>query len=153
MIKKKRGAKISEFIPQFPDKYIGRYPIICRSSWERMYAQWLDVNPFVIEWNSEGNAIPYFDPVKGKQRRYYPDFYLKIKNGGRSKKFLVEIKPYKETIPPKNSKRKSYKTKKHQEEVWVINNAKWKAAQKYCKKLGCSFKILSEQQLFRQEKK
>lgn len=153
MIKKKKEAKVSEFIPQFPDKYIGKYPIICRSSWERMYAQWLDSNPFVVEWMSEGNVVPYFDPVKGKQRRYYPDFYAVVKNNGKSRKFLIEIKPYKETVPPKNTKRKSFKTKKHQEETHITNQAKWKAAKQYCKKMGYEFKVFTEKTLFLQEKR
>ena len=151
--KSKTGAKISEYIPQFPDKYIGSYPIMCRSSWERMYAQYLDASPFVVEWSSEGNVIPYFDPTRHKQRRYYPDFYVKMKNGRRSKRFLVEIKPYKETKPPTSGRRKSNKTKMYQESTWETNKAKWRAAQKYCKKMGLEFKILSENELFGDKKK
>ena len=38
---------------KFPDKYMGKFnEIVFRSSWEQMYAQWLDVNPKILKWNS-----------------------------------------------------------------------------------------------------
>jgi len=46
-----------------------------------------------------------------KERRYYPDFLLKVNNKKNDViVWLVEVKPYKECKPPINSKKKSKKT-------------------------------------------
>ena len=42
MIKNKKGK--GTFIPKFPKKYKGKYPIVIRSEWERMFAQYIDLN-------------------------------------------------------------------------------------------------------------
>jgi hypothetical protein len=114
-----------------------------------MFCQWLDVTPTVIEWSSENIAIPYYDPVQQKNRRYYPDFWMKVKdkNGGISK-FVVEIKPSRETKPPSKRGRKSKKTKLFQESTWITNQAKFKAAENYCRKMGFRFKVMTEKELF-----
>jgi hypothetical protein len=137
--------KHGQFIPKNPKKYIGKYPIIVRSSWERTFCQWLDNNEGVVAWASESIVIPYFDPVKGKKRRYYPDFYLKTKNGDD---FIVEIKPYKETKPPTKRGKKSTKTMLYEEKTWLTNKAKWDAAINWCERMGMKFQIHTEKSLF-----
>ena len=94
----------SKYKPSFPKKYKGNpNNIICRSSWERKFCRWCDLNENILAWGSEEFCIPYISPIDGKRHRYFPDFYVKTKNGD---KFLVEIKPKRQTKPPKKPKRK-----------------------------------------------
>jgi hypothetical protein len=56
-------------------------------------------------------VIPYFDPIKNKQRRYFVDVLFKcICSDNIERVYAVEIKPYNQTIPPRKSKRKSKNT-------------------------------------------
>jgi hypothetical protein len=137
------------YTPRFPEKYKGDYPIICRSSYEETFCKWCDINPSILRWSSETLEILYYDPVTLKQRRYYPDFAINIKsNDDRDKIFIVEIKPYKETIPPSRSGRKSNKTKINESRTWATNLAKWTAADSFCRKRGYQFKIITEKELY-----
>jgi len=136
------------------DKYKGKSYPICRSSWEYSFCSWLDRNCKVLQWDSESIAIPYHDPSnqvvngKVKVRRYYPDYIVKIESGGEVKTWLIEIKPYKETVPPKRSLKQSTKTVLYEARTWRTNEAKWRAAQVYCKQRNWVFKILTEKDLF-----
>lgn len=56
-----------------------------RSTWEVTLAKWLDSEGIVYKY--EGVKIKYFDPEKGYERTYYPDFYLPDKN------LCLEVKP------------------------------------------------------------
>ena len=147
--KRRKNRNQGEFIPKNSVKYKGRYPIIVRSTWERMFSQWLDMNPSVIEWSSESHVVNYYDPVQMKRRRYYPDYYMKVttRDGG-FRKYLVEIKPYRETLPPKKTKGQSKKTKLYQESTYLTNQAKWEAAKRYCQKMGLEWKIITEKEMF-----
>ena len=143
---KKRGKDI--FTPNAPEKYKGRYPIVIRSTWERAFCQWCDSNPMIKSWSSESITIPYFDPVKRRRRRYFPDFFMVVKDKTEKEiKYIVEIKPFKETLPPK-PKGKKKKTRLYEERTYSTNQAKWKAAEDYCKKFGYTFKIITEKELF-----
>ena len=52
-----------------------------------------DNNPSIIEWGSEEVIIPYRAP-DGRVRRYFPDFYIKVKEKtGKLTKYIIEIKP------------------------------------------------------------
>lgn len=146
-IKRYTGKK-GQYIPKNPKKYVGRYPIIVRSSWERMFFQWVDVNQKVVEWKSEPTGIKYYDPVLQRSRRYYPDVYAKILDkDGRSKEYIIEIKPAKEIRMPRKGK-KSKRTMRIEEQTFVTNMAKFKAASEYCKKMRMEFKVLTEKDLF-----
>lgn len=145
IIKRKWTKNCKEFIPRNSEKYIGRYPIITRSTWEYKFCQWLDANPDVLCWSSESVTVAYFDPVTRKRRRYYPDFFMETVEGG---KFIVEIKPHKETIPPKPNKRKSRKTIMTEERNYARNQSKFRAAENFCKKMGYTFKVITEKELF-----
>ena len=88
-----------------------------------------------------------------RDARYYPDFLLKCVNkSGKEQIWLVEVKPYKETTPPRKSKNKSNKTILHEGKTWEINKSKWKAAQRYCKHKGWKFKLITEKELFGKNK-
>ena len=69
-----------KFNPERPNKYKGNVRnIIYRSGWERRFMIYCDRNENVVEWGSEEIAIPYQSPLDGKIHRYYPDFYVKVK--------------------------------------------------------------------------
>jgi hypothetical protein len=145
-IKDVRGKK--QYIPHNPVKYVGKYPIIIRSSYEDKFFRWCDANPSVLEWSSESIVIQYFDPVKNKRRRYYPDVYMLVKGREKNQQFVIEIKPFKETHPPINRGKKKKKTLLYEERTYATNNAKWKAAINWCSKMGMVFKIITERELF-----
>lgn len=138
------------YTPINEDKYIGDGDVQCRSSWEYTFATWLDTNPTVIKWSSEIMHIEYFDPVRRKKRRYYPDFLMKVEDKqGNLVTYLVEVKPYKEANPPRADGRKSRKTRAIEETKWMTNSAKFKAAREYCRRKGWIFKIITEKELFK----
>ena len=134
--------------PVNPKKYKGNpQNIIYRSLWERKFMVYCDTNDKVLEWGSEEIIIPYISPWDGKVHRYFPDFYIKVKQSdGNLKKFIIEVKPKKQTRPPKPVERK---TKRWIKEVrtFGINEAKWKHATKWCKDNDMEFKILTEEEL------
>lgn len=137
------------FYPKNKQKYKGDVNnIIYRSLWERKFMNYCDTTDAVIEWQSEEFCIPYLSPVDNKIHRYFPDFLMKIKEStGDVKTYLIEIKPKKQTVEPdKNPKRK---TKRWINEIytWNVNQAKWKAAEEYCKDRLYEFKILTEKEL------
>ena len=133
-----------KYTPSFPRKYKGDPSnVIYRSSWEYKFMKWCDITPSVSEWGSEEIIIPYTSPVDGKTHKYFPDFYIKTNNNDR---YLIEVKPLKQTKEPKTQKRMS---KRYINEVvtWSVNKAKWNAAEKFCSKQGWEFKIITEKEL------
>jgi len=135
------------YILKNPSKYSGnRDNITYRSSWELKMMNYLDNNRSIIEWNSEEIVIPYLSPIDGKFHRYYTDFYAKIKDSENNiKKYLIEVKPRKERSPPRKNKNKARYIK--EAKTYVINQAKWEAAEMWCKKKGWEFKIIDETDL------
>ena len=68
----------SIFKPKKPKKYKGDITnIICRSSWERRFCNYCDLNENIVEWGSEEFWIPYLSPVDKRIHRYFPDFIIK----------------------------------------------------------------------------
>ena len=136
------------FKPRYPQKYIGDPTnIVYRSSWEVKLMGWLDNNPDIISWCSEEIQIPYKSPVDGKWHRYFPDFLVKVKTkDGQLKTMILEVKPKKQTLPPEPRKRV---TKQYINEVttWGVNQAKWKAAEEYCKDRNWEFHVMTEDHL------
>jgi len=134
--------------PKNPQKYTGDSSNIwIRSSWELKVYKWMDLKSNVISWSSEEIAIPYLSPVDNRWHKYYPDVLARIDVGNKIITFLVEIKPYNQTIEPKIKKRI---TKNYINEVctWGVNSAKWKAAEEYCLDRKWKFKLLTEKDLF-----
>ena len=133
-----------KFRPSNRQKYKGDITnIIYRSLWERNFMRYCDENKDIVEWGSEELIVPYISPLDNKQHRYFPDFYIKTKNGD---KFMVEIKPKKFTKPPRPKKRIT-KAYIHETKEWHRNQAKWKAARNVCEKLGWKFQIITEDHL------
>lgn len=131
--------------PKNPQKYKGDVNNIWyRSSWELRVLKWLDNNPNVIEYSSEEIKVPYISPIDGQYHNYYPDVIAKVKKyDGSIAIYMIEIKPYAQTLEPKPKKRI---TKTYINEVYTygVNKEKWKAAIQYCKKRNWTFKILTE---------
>lgn len=135
------------FRPKNPDKFIGKVAIF-RSSYERKFFLWADSNPNVLEWGSENIIVTYKSPIDERYHRYYVDNYVVIKEGTQIKKYLIEIKPHKQTLPPKESKKKKKETVIYEKTQWLVNQAKWEAAKKFAESKGAQFLLLTEKDLF-----
>ena len=137
-----------KFTPKNIRKYKGDYRnIIYRSSWELKFMKYCDTTPSVLEWVSEEIVVPYRSPLDNKIHRYFVDFYAKIQEAdGTITMYLIEIKPSKQTVPPKKPQRQ---TKSYIYEVteYLKNQAKWKAAKEFCDDRMWKFKILTESEL------
>lgn len=97
-----------------------------RSGWEQKYMEHLDSNSQVETWSYEKLVIQYISNKKtGKLRKYYPDFYVVMKDGT---KFVIEIK------------------QKRKLETSVVKK-KTKAAELWCLTNRATYKILTEVEL------
>lgn len=141
-------AQKGRFSPKNYKKYKGDPTnIIYRSSWELRVMRYLDENTNIIEWSSEEIAIPYRSPVDNRMHRYFPDFIVKAKMAdGSIKTLMLEVKPKVQTREPE---KRTKMTKKYLTEVmtWGVNQAKWRAAEEYCKDHGWDFRLITEDQL------
>lgn len=133
------------FIPRNPDKYAGdaRY-IVSRSSWEYFYMQALDSSNLVAKWISEPKTlgIKYVNPIDRKLHEYWPDFLVQYVNNQIE---IIEIKPLKESML-------SPKASQYDKLMLAKNISKWKAAEVFAKKIGASFRVVTEAQLKRGKK-
>ena len=137
-----------KYQPTNPQKYRGDYNnIIYRSLWERKFMKYCDGSDKILEWGSEILALPYRSPIDNRIHKYFPDFYIKVKEStGEIKKYIIEIKPEKQTVEPKPRART---TKSYLYEVYTYatNQAKWRAAEEFCKDNMIGFRILTENDL------
>jgi len=138
----------SRYKPKYPQKYQGNpNNIICRSSWERKFCKYCDLTESIIAWASEEISIPYMSPVDNRPHRYFPDFLMKVKeHNGKIKTYVVEVKPKRQTMPPKK-KSKVTKSYIYECETYAVNQAKWKAANEFCKDRRIEFKLITEDEL------
>ena len=141
-------AQRSKYNPVNPSKYKGDPTgIVCRSSWERKFCVWCDHTSTVIKWSSEEYIIPYISPVDNRPHRYYPDFYVKVRNADNIvEEWIVEVKPAAQTKEPKKQKRI---TKRYINEVktYAVNISKWDYALEWCKDRNYKFVIFTEHEL------
>lgn len=137
------------FKPRNPQKYRGDPTnIVYRSGWELKLMLYLDSRQDVVSWGSEEIIIPYRSPIDNKIHRYFPDFIVtKINKEGRKETAIIEVKPHYQTIPPERNKGKSQKRFLNEVYTWGLNEAKWKAANEYCKDRGWTFHIFTEKEL------
>ena len=137
-----------KYRPTNPKKYKGDPTnIIYRSLWERKFMCYCDLNDNILEWGSEEFFIPYRSPLDNRVHRYFPDFYIIYrKSNGSICRSIIEVKPDKQTRPPKKPKRQ---TKGYIYEVtqYVKNEAKWDAAKEFCKDRLWEFRIFTEKEL------
>lgn len=138
-----------KFNPRNPKKYKGDYTnIIYRSSWELEFMRYCDRSENILEWGSEEIYIPYYDPTTKKVRKYFPDFIIKVQeSNGAIKKYIIEIKPKSQTIPPTRTPKKRNKTLINEALTYEKNKAKWRAAEEFCTDRMMGFKIITENEL------
>jgi hypothetical protein len=143
-----------KFKPKNPNKYKGNPGnIIYRSLLERRFMVYLDNNPSILKWSSEEIIIPYVSPIDNRVHRYFPDFFMKYRNAkGDIVEELIEVKPFSQCSPP-NPNKKLTKTgrtsKRYLKEVqtYIVNDAKWNQAMKYCKDRQWKWRILTEKDI------
>jgi hypothetical protein len=132
------------FTPKNPQKYVGKHKPKYRSGWELTFMTFCDTHNNVTHWASEAIAIPYRHPMDGKVHNYIPDFFVVYQNKyGKSIAEVVEIKPKKQSLIESRSASAKDKI------VVAINHAKWQAAMAYCKIQGYTFRVITEDDLFR----
>jgi hypothetical protein len=137
-----------KFTPKNPDKYIGKNKPRYRSSWELVFMNFCDNNKNIIKWASESIHVPYRNPLTGKQTIYVPDFFVLYEDKfGNKKAEVIEIKPKKQSLI--ESKVSSARDRA----AVVLNHAKWKAANEFCKRSGLTFRVINEDQIFYNGKK
>jgi|AntAceMinimDraft_7_1070363.scaffolds.fasta_scaffold02836_4 spermidine synthase len=135
------------------EKYIGDLSeVIFRSSYERKFMVFCDLDPSVLKWSSEPYSIPYLDTLTDKTRNYFVDFYAKIKKpSGETQDYIVEVKPRKKLNKPLKPNReslnklKNYNAAMHE---YLTNLSKFSAAKSYALKIGYKFIIVTEKELY-----
>lgn len=141
--KKHKEFKSGRYRPKNHEKF-GEVSCIYRSSYELDFLRWCDYNDKVVEVEYEKVIIPYKCKTDGKLHRYYVDCKIKFKEKSGVKTYLIEIKPFKQTMPPKPSKRKKKETIIIENFNWSKNQSKWSAAEQYCKSKGYRWCIMTE---------
>lgn len=135
---------------QNKDKYVGKKDPRFLSSYELQTFRWMDFHESIIEWGAECVIVPYYNPVKQRKARYIVDVYCKyVDKNGNTKTRIVEIKPYNQTLPPVEGKRKRKDVFENEQMTYLQNVAKWEAATKYAEERGWEFKVITEYNIFR----
>lgn len=131
-----------------PEKYMGKGTPTYRSSWEFAFCRFCDEHPSVTQWASESVRIPYMNPLTGKKTSYVPDFLIAYADAkGKKKVELIEVKP------ENQSNRDRLGRSKANQAHWIINQAKWEAARKWCKQQNITFRVITEQDIFHNGKR
>lgn len=138
------------FTPKYPEKYVGDPTnIIYRSSWEFSFLTWVDANPNVLRYASEELYIPYYFVGDSKWHRYYPDFLLQVRTKeNQFQTWLVEIKPYRQTLHPNIRRTKTPKQQLKESMEYAKNRSKWEAASAFCRDKGWRFVVVTEKDLY-----
>ena len=133
-----------KYRPKDRTKYDGDpTKVVYRSLWERQAFRWCDDNPNIEKWSSETVVVPYRSPIDRRIHRYFVDLKIEYANG---KTVIVEIKPKKQTKPPKIPKRKTRRFIK-ESMTYSANIAKWEYANEYAEDRGWSFEVWTEDTL------
>jgi hypothetical protein len=146
MRKRYRGR----FVVKDPKKYLGDSTnVIYRSLMELNFMKWCDKSEKVLKWCSEEVIIPYISPMDKKRHRYFPDFLIQTIDGDWT---LIEVKPQVQSKPPKKLLVENLTPKKKRRyynavQTWLVNEAKWKAAEQLCKVNEWKWRIMTEKQL------
>jgi hypothetical protein len=124
-------------------KYVGKGEPRYRSGWEHAFMRFCDTNDHILQWASEAITIPYIHPLTGKKTNYIPDFFITYRNkDNKVCAEIVEIKPKKQSVIES-------KMKANERAVVAVNYAKWDAAQRWCKRQGLVFRVVTEDNIFR----
>ena len=102
-----------------------------------------DTNDNILQWVSESIAIPYRHPLTGKMTNYVPDFLVTYRTKNNTMRAeLIEIKPKKQSVIES-------KASARDRAIVAVNYAKWDAATKWCRRQGLTFRVITEDQIFR----
>ena len=155
-----------------PEKYVGDPNlIIYRSTWEYAFIKYCDSSPSVKRWSSEPVSIPYYDrvskleechrlglnpndPANWEVKHYHMDFWVEMDKGNdKVEKIFIEIKPAeklkKPIPPPKDATIAQHKKFNKAAKEYLINEAKFAAAQEFAKKNNAKFYVFTEHTLER----
>lgn len=126
-----------------PEKCLnGMNTMLFKSSWEKDFAHHCDILPDVLSWGYEIQKIPYKDPLTGKQKVYFPDFFVtSASKGGYQFQRVYEIKPMHEQLDERA------RSKKDAANI-ARNRAKWTAAVEWCERHSAEFIVLNESNLY-----
>jgi hypothetical protein len=128
-----------------PEKYLGDpNKVVYRSGWEQAVMRWCDDSPQVKKWVSEEIVIPYLCETDKRMHRYFIDFMVVYDN---CRTVLVEVKPHKETLPPKTGQGRARRQVLNEGMTYIKNQSKWKAARSYALDRGYHFEIWTENEL------
>ena len=132
-----------KFVPTQPAKYIGNKIPTYRSSWEWTFMKFCDTHPSVQRRACEAIKIPYKNPLTGRQTIYIPDFFIQYLDKANNLMVeLIEIKPSNQAVLEKVGRNKTHQAQ------FIQNQAKWSAAQAWCKQQGIKFRVVTENELF-----
>jgi len=152
-LKPKAGGPYRQgyFRPKHPEKYVGASKtIIYRSGMEYKFCILCDTDRRILEWASEPFHIPYYNPIKKRPAKYYPDYYIKVQQrDGTIKTIIVEVKPQafvpqKPKRPSKFASKKTWDNYHYKLRNIVINEAKRKAAVAFCAKRDAQYMYVTE---------
>lgn len=142
-MKSKKGI----FRPTNPKKYKGNpTQIVYRSGLELKVMTRFDLDSQILEWSSEEIIVPYRCKTDNRLHRYFPDFVVKMKTKNGIVTYMVEVKPYKQTLPPVKGKKKK-QTFLTEVLTYAKNISKWESAEKYCAVRGWKFIKLTEKDI------
>jgi len=131
-----------------PEKYAGKRAPVYRSSWEWAFMTMCDNHPGIISWASESVRIPYKNPMTNRNTFYVPDFLIVFQDKhGNKRAELIEVKPKKETSLQEAGRNKITQARA------ISNMAKWEAARIWCKQNNLVFRIVTEDDIYRNNKK
>lgn len=144
----KSGYKQGYYKPVKPEKYVGPVPIIFRSSLEYKFCHYCDQNPYVLKWSSEPFEVRYFNLVDHKYHKYYPDFYIKMKQlDGSVIQYVIEVKPFRKTkkpIKPKKLTVKAVQNYRKELNTYTTNFCKLESLKKYAVQRGYEVMLITE---------
>ena len=124
-------------------KYVGKREPRYRSGWDHAFMRFCDSNDNILQWASESISIPYRHPVTGKNTIYIPDFLITYRTkDNQMKAEVIEIKPKKQSVLES-------KASARDRTIVAINYAKWDAATKWCRRQGLTFRVVTEDDIFR----
>lgn len=130
---------------KYPEKYVGTKQPTYRSSWEFAFMKFCDESPSIQRWASEAIQIPYRNPLSGKQTIYVPDFFIQYTDKkGKNHVEVIEVKPENQALKEKTGRSKANQAH------WILNQAKWEAANAWAKQKGIKFRIITEKDIFHQ---
>ena len=86
--------------------------------------------------------------MTGRHTIYVPDFFIQYKDKkGKNMVELIEIKPDSQAF------KESLGKNKHNQAAYIMNMAKWEAANAFAKSKGIKFRVITEKDMFHQGKR